>query len=144
MVDVAKSVREALVTCLDGNITYSATNVPVVDGFSMGESLVTHHVIIDNVSDSDSDNLHHHQSDVNVSIQVVTYVDGYSKTPVDTISGSVRALLQPTFSTNGLTISGGQVLNLRVTSPQGYLEEMDDNGTIIRKILNINFKLNHN
>jgi hypothetical protein len=144
MIDVAKAVREALYTCLNGNVSYNSANVPVVDGFSMGESLVTNHIIVDNVTDGDNDSLSHTSSEVNATLQVVTYVEGFSKSAVDTISSSVRGLLQPAFATNGLSISGAQVLNLRVTSPQGYLEEIDNNHTIIRKILNINFKLNHN
>jgi hypothetical protein len=144
MIDVAKAVREAIKTCLGGNVTYDSTTIPVVDGFSMGESLVTNHIIVDNVTDGDNDSLSHTSSEVNATLQVVTYVEGFSKSAVDTISSSVRGLLQPAFATNGLSISGAQVLNLRVTSPQGYLEEIDNNHTIIRKILNINFKLNHN
>jgi hypothetical protein len=144
MIDVSKSVREAIYTCLNGNVTYNAVAVPVVDGFTLAESLSVHHIIIDNVTDGDSDNLNYHQSEVNATLQIVTIVEGASKKAVDTIAGTVRGLLQPSFSTSGITITGAQILNLRVTSPQGYIEEMDENGTIIRKILNINFKLNHN
>lgn len=147
MIDVTQHIEQALYNCLTG-ITYNGVVVPVKAGFSLAEGLSTHHIIIDNVTDTPDDSLSHYVTNVTATLQIVSLPNGFSHVPVNSIAGHVRARLQPSFGTNGLNPSllsepGLRFLHLRVSSPQGYIEEWQDGQPIIRKILNIDVQVTH-
>jgi hypothetical protein len=148
VIDVSRHIRQAIYNCLAGNITYNGVQVPVKAGFSLAEGLSVHHVIIDNVTDSAADTLSNYITEVNATLQIVSLPDGITFNVADSISDSIRALLQPSFGINGLNPAllaepGLKFLHLRVSSPQGYITEWQDGRPIIRKILNINLQVNH-
>jgi hypothetical protein len=143
--DVTQYIEQALYDCLAGKITYEGVSIPVKAGFSLAEGLSVHHIIIDNVTDSPQDSLNHYFTEATVTLQVVSLPDGMSHKPVNAIAAHVRALITPSFGTHGLSAPAGmKFLNVRVSSPQGYIEEWEKGRAIIRKILTVNIQVNHN
>lgn len=144
MTDVTQYIEQALYDCLAGKITYNSVTVPVKAGMSLTEAFTQNTVVFDNVTDQPADTLTNYFTEVSATIQVVTLPDGYSHKPVNAIAAFVRALITPSFGTHGLTAPAGmKFLNVRVSSPQGYIEEWQDGRAIIRKILNVSIQVNH-
>jgi hypothetical protein len=149
VIDVTQHIEQALYNCLTTPaITYEGTTVPVKAGFSLAEGLSVHHIIIDNVTDRPADTLTNYITEVDVTLQVVSLPDGMTHKVVNSISDSIRTRLQPSFALNGLNPAllsepGLRFMNLRVSSPQGYIEEWQNGRPIIRKILNISLQVNH-
>ena len=147
MTDLTQHIEQALYNCLTG-ITYNGATIPVKAGFSLAEGLSEHHIIIDNVVDTPADTLTNYTSEVTATLQVVSLPNGFTHTVVNAIASTVRSRLMPSFGVNGLnpnllSVSGLKFLNLRVSSPQGYIEEVQDGQPIIRKILQIELTVNH-
>jgi hypothetical protein len=149
MIDITQHIEQAFYNCLTTPvITYEGTTVPVKAGFSLAEGLSVHHIIIDNVTDTVADTLTNYTSDVTVTLQIVSLPNGVTHVPVNSIAAHVRSRLMPSFGVNGLNAAllsepGLKFLNLRVSSPSGYIEEVENNFHIIRKILQVTLTVNH-
>jgi hypothetical protein len=144
MTDVTQHIEQALYDCLAGKILYDGAYVPVKAGMNLNEAYNAHCVVFGNVVDNSADSLSHYFTEATVTLQVVSLPDGYSHKPVNAIAAFCRALITPSFGVHGLTAPAGmKFLNVRVSSPQGYIEEWQDGRAIIRKILNVSIQINH-
>jgi hypothetical protein len=148
VIDVTQHIEQALYNCLTTPaITYNSEVVPVKASFSLAEGVSKHHIIIENTATDSADTLTNYITEANVQLQIVSLPDGVTHKAVNAIHDSINARLQPSFALNGLNPAllsepGLRFMNLRVTS-RGYITEVQDNHTIIRKILNISLQVNH-
>ena len=138
MISTTKEIRTAYYQALNGNLSINGQNVPVVDGWDNAQSLVMHHVIIKNVTDSRRDRTQQTWGfEVIVELDIVTFQhNGFSSDDRDDIENQILTILMPTPNTIGISVTGFGLYNMEKESSRP-IDEIGRGGNIARKILRI-------
>ncbi len=121
-------------------ITYNAATVPYYEG----EGMVTDYQIllqdVDYQSESTKNDFYGRSS---ARFEIVTEAEGKFLTKdADLILNSMLLLLFPTPRTNGLTVTGFQVIGMKKDIGRAIKEEAGNGGKIVRRPLELNFFIN--
>jgi hypothetical protein len=127
-----KEVREAIVTALSGlgNVYHE---------INPNESESTY-IIISGQEDFDTSNKAKFVKRGTVLIDIVHKMDGYSYDVVDELADDVIAIMQPTINTNGLTVTGYTVLNLKLAA-SNHLSLPSAGRNVMRRILRYEYSI---
>lgn len=106
MQDYGTEVRKAYYNALDGNITYNALPVPVVDEKLDETTENDVYVLLGEQSENDRSNKTYFAADVNLNIYIIQRTEAtVTKEAVENISNQISTIIKPTVRSHGLTIA---------------------------------------
>lgn len=130
-----QAIRTAFYQALK-NLTYQGKAVDVTDIWTEVKELT---VTISTQSSTGNHNKNAYNFNGSLTLDIAELTNGSgSRDAVDEISDLIYAIIFPNRNTYGITPSGYQLLNLRLTS-SNYLTEETGIGYIVRKILVFNY-----
>lgn len=141
MKDIGKVIRTAIVTALDGNITYNSINVGIFDE-APTEAQTQPYIILSTQTESDASNNARFVTEGSILLDIVT-IQGASVTKeiAENISDQILDILQPTVTTTGLTLQTGFSLTYFRKESATYLHATTNTSQMLRKVLRFAFRI---
>lgn len=137
MKDPGNAILSAYYNVLNGNITYNGKNVPVYKSDPIG-TLPDNYIVLTNIIEGQSNNNQKFSNDMSIDIDIITtQYKTITNTIADNISNQIVNLITPTTSSFTLTDTDFQFIVVR-RERATYLNELDGDYHIIRKILTFN------
>jgi hypothetical protein len=141
MIDVNRKIREALVSVLDGTITYNSVAVPCYHNRNPNES-DTLFIDLNSQTGENASNKGANEVVGTIMIDVVHLTDGSTFDVVDGICEEIKQLLEPTVTGSGITDPEGlQVWSFIWLSDTEQPVYADD-GNVMRRLMRYEYKVN--
>jgi hypothetical protein len=106
MKDTGTAIRKSYYDALNGNLTFNATDIPVVDGKVESIPADGVFVLFGDQSDSDRTNKKAFVHEVTLDVAIVDKrLSTGSKKDVEEISDQILGIIKPTAQTHGVTIA---------------------------------------
>ncbi len=136
MVDVNKAVRYGFGEALIG-LTFEGSPVPVVDDAVLFNQNTTMYVLLSSQTAVEDSNFAKFDHVCTMQLDIVhKAVHGVTKDGVDDVAQQIFDIIQPTPTTNGLSVQPGlQFLNVEKLTDNYFSFTLNDLGTVIRRII---------
>lgn len=145
MIEVSGKIRQAFYSALNGNVTVSATPIPVYSDFNPNEN-EDKYILLSTQTEADIRNKKKFITDGTILIDIVhiQQAGALEKDTLDTMAGQIENIVDPTISSNGLSApSGVQFLNIKKLSTND-ITLPSANNTVVRRLIRYQLTVQEN
>lgn len=138
MLDAGASLRKAYNSALNGNVTFSGSAVPLVDGKLHENMREDVYIMFSTQSDTDKPNKNYFATEINLAVLIVNRKEAtVQKSVVENISNQVLTIIIPTTTTHGLIIDAPfKITFVKRDNANTQGAKLDDGTFIIAKEIN--------
>ena len=136
MIDVQAKIREAYYTALNGQLTYDASPVPVVDDKLEDDQNDTLYVVMSTQTAVDDSPFGKFDHETTMLLDIVYCPqDTVSKDVVDNVAQQIFNIILPTPETHGLTATGVQITNVTVENDSYLSFVLSNSRSVMRRLI---------